>query len=255
MTMEVEIIPVLSDNYIYLFHDNKTQITVVVDPAEAAPVMQVLNKKGWPLTHIINTHHHWDHIGGNTELKKRYNCEIIGPASEIKRIPAMDHLLRDGDTLQLGRFKAKIFEVPGHTTGHIIYWFEEEDVLFSGDTLFSLGCGRLFEGTPEQMWSSLQKIRGLPEQTRVYCTHEYTLSNGAFALTLEPDNEELKEYLKRVNSLRQDNKPSLPSSIALEKQTNPFLRVDCLPFQKAGNFLGQDPVAIFTEIRKRKDQF
>lgn len=253
--LQVEIIPALSDNYNFLLTVEGSDAVAVVDPSEAAPIIVALERRGLRLTHILNTHHHRDHIGGNGELRAKYGAKIVGPQSETARIPDMDMLLGDGDDYEFGGRRAEILFVPGHTTGHIAYWFADDGALFCGDTLFSLGCGRLFEGTPAQMWKSLTRLRALPAQTRVYCAHEYTTSNGKFALTVEPDNAALNARMEEVARLRATNIPTIPSTIGLERATNPFLRADVPELQRAAGRLGEDPVAVFAAIRQAKDVF
>ena len=247
-------LPVLTDNYIYLINDPETRATAVVDPAEAAPVQRALAETGWQLTHILNTHHHPDHIGGNLELKAATHCTIVGPRADRARIPGIDIAVGDGDVYVFGAQPAQIFDIPGHTRGHIAYWFGGSNALFCGDTLFALGCGRLFEGTPHQMWTSLLKLRALPHETRVYCAHEYTQSNARFALTVEPENPALAERSRRIDVLRAEGRPTVPSTIGEEIATNPFLRADRPSLQAMAGAPG-DPVATFATIRRRKDAF
>jgi hydroxyacylglutathione hydrolase len=248
-------IPVLTDNYIYLVHDSISGETLAVDPALAQPVLDVLDKKAWRLTYILNTHHHWDHVGGNLELKQKTACKIIAAQSDWDRIPGIEIGVSEDDVILLGQHTARVISTPGHTKGHIVYHFAEERALFCGDTLFVMGCGRLFEGTPEQMWNSLQKLKALPPSTRIYCTHEYTQANGRFALNIEPDNSLLQQKMLEVQQLRAENKPTVPSTIEQEKATNPFFRADSTSVQKALGLEGQSPVRVFTELRKRKDSF
>lgn len=251
--LEIALIPALSDNYVYLAHDPASGATAVVDPAEAAPVLAALEQRGWTLTHILNTHHHADHIGGNEELKARFGVPIVGPRADAARIPGIDVEVGDGDTYDFAGHQARVFDTPGHTRGHIAFWFPDSEALFCGDTLFALGCGRLFEGTPQQMWDSLCKLRALPDATRVYCGHEYTQSNARFALTIEPDNEELRARAAAIDALRAKGEPTIPSTLGEEKRTNPFLRADVPEVQEAVGMAGADPAAVFGEIRKRKD--
>ena len=253
--LEIHQIAVLNDNYVYLAHDTETGSTAVVDPAVGGPVLDSLVAKGWTLTHILNTHHHNDHTGGNLELKQQTGCIIVGPKADAERIPGIDVEVSDGDTYQIGNATAKVFDVPGHTRGHIAYWFSESDALFSGDTLFSMGCGRLFEGTPAQMVNSLAKFMALPDQTQIFCAHEYTQANGRFAISIEPGNEALQSRMIEVNSLRIAGKPTVPSTIGVEKDTNPFLRSSSEELQKTLGLVGGDLVDVFAETRKLKDNF
>lgn len=253
--LEIIQLPVLTDNYIYLLHDTTSGKTAAVDPALTQPVLDELARQGWQLDFIFNTHHHGDHIGGNRELKQQTGCKIVGAKADSRRIPGIDLGLADGDYFELGEASFKILETPGHTVGHIVFYSAEENALFCGDTLFVMGCGRLFEGTAEQMWHSLQKLRDLPAETKVYCAHEYTLANGRFALTVEPDNTALKTRMIEVQRLRSENKPTVPSTIALERATNPFFRADELSVKASLNMENASDLAVFTEIRKRKDVF
>jgi len=244
----------LRDNYIYLLRDPETGATGVVDPAEPEPVERALSETGWRLTHILNTHHHADHTGANLALKAKWHCTIVGPRADHGRIPGIDIDVGEGDTYAFGSQVARVFDVPGHTRGHIAYWFEGSHALFCGDTLFALGCGRLFEGTPQQMWRSLSKLRALPPDTRVYCAHEYTQSNARFALTVEPGNTALVNRSHEIDKLRAAGRPTVPSLLGEERATNPFLRADEPALQTAMGAAG-DAVATFAEIRRRKDVF
>ena len=252
---EIEIVPALSDNYVYIAHDAAAGATAVVDPAEAPPVIAALERRGLQLTHILNTHHHFDHIGGNAELVARYGAPVIGPRADSARIPGLDVEVGDGDTYTVGTQTARVFDVPGHTSGHIAFWFEDSRALFCGDTLFALGCGRMFEGTPEQFWSSLGKLRALPDDTRVYCGHEYTQSNARFALSVDPDNEALRAASRRIDDLRSRGERTIPSELGEEKIANPFLRADDPAMQRLVGMEGRAPEAVFAEIRRRKDNF
>ncbi|MBN34921.1 MAG: hydroxyacylglutathione hydrolase [Rhodospirillaceae bacterium] len=253
--LEIHQIPVLSDNYVYLAHCPETGDTAVVDPAVTGPVMDTAKVKGWTITHILNTHHHDDHTGGNLEIKQATGCTIVGPKADQDRIPGIDVEVDEGDSYTLGNAEAKVFFVPGHTRGHIAFWFADSDALFCGDTMFAMGCGRLFEGTPAQMWTSLQKFMNLPGETRVYCAHEYTQANGRFALSVEPDNEELVRRMAEVDDKRANDIPTVPSTVADELATNPFLRPESPLLQKTVGMTGADPVAVFAETRARKDNF
>jgi hydroxyacylglutathione hydrolase len=248
-------LPVLNDNYIYLIHDPVSFETAAVDPAVAQPVLDALNQKGWRLTAVLNTHHHSDHVGGNLELKQKTGCTIIAPLSDQHRIPGLDLGVADGDVITLGKHPAKVISTPGHTSGHVVYHFANDNMLFCGDTLFVMGCGRLFEGTAEQMWHSLQKLKALPEPTQIYCAHEYTQTNGRFALTVEPDNQELQQRMGIVNQLRAEHLPTVPSTIEQELATNPFFREDSLALQETIKMAGKKPVEVFAEVRRLKDRF
>ena len=211
--MDIQLIPAFSDNYVYVFKDPASEAVGIVDPGEAGPVLKALNRLGWRPTHIFNTHHHADHIGGNAELKRQFGCTIVGPAADRNRIPDLDETVGEEDTYRFGSQEVRVFATPGHTSGHISLWFPEASALFSGDTLFALGCGRLFEGTPAQMWNSLLKLRALPAETKVYCGHEYTLSNARFAVTVDPDNPALKERAADIAVLRDSGKPTIPTTL------------------------------------------
>lgn len=254
-TLEIKQIPVLNDNYVYLAHCPATGATGVVDPAVSGPVFDALDETGWTLTHILNTHHHADHTGGNLEIKERTGCTIVGPRADRDRIPGIDVEVGDGDTVMLGEAEATVFDVPGHTRGHIAYWFAGSDALFCGDTLFVMGCGRLFEGTPAQMVNSLSKFKALPDATRVFCAHEYTQSNGRFALSVEPQNQALQDLMKQVDAARAKGIPTVPSTLAQERATNPFLRPDSADIQATLGMQGADVVDVFAEVRRRKDNF
>jgi hydroxyacylglutathione hydrolase len=253
--LEIKILPVLTDNYIYLVHDPVSLETAAIDPALAEPVLAALKEKGWQLTYILNTHHHSDHVGGNAQLKKLTNCKIIAAQTDWDRIPSIDEGVNEGDVVSLGQHKASVIATPGHTRAHIVYHFAEENILFCGDTLFVMGCGRLFEGTAEQLWHSLQKLKALPKETLVYCTHEYTQTNGRFALTVEPDNQRLQQRMIEVNLLRSNKQPTVPTSIAEELATNPFFREDSAGLQKNITVTSCNPVDIFAKVRQLKDSF
>jgi hydroxyacylglutathione hydrolase len=253
--MKIELVPCLKDNYAYLIHDPDANTTGIVDPSEAEPVLSALKRTGLKLTHILNTHHHFDHTGGNLPLKEKTGAIIVGPKADKDRIPGIDVALGEGETYKFGTRTARVFDIPAHTRGHIAFWFEADKAVFTGDTMFAMGCGRLFEGTPEQMWKSLSKLAALPEDTRVYCGHEYTESNGRFALTVEPDNADLIARMREVREKRAKEEPTIPSTIGLEKKTNPFVRATSPALQKTLGMAGADPVAVLAETRKRKDSF
>lgn len=255
MALQVYQFPCRSDNYGFLAHDPNLNVTASIDTPEEGPINTALEENGWRLTHILNTHHHGDHTGANIALKERWGCTIVGAANDAERIPGIDVRMADGDKYQFGSLIADVFEVPGHTTGHIAYYFSSEDIAFVGDTLFALGCGRLFEGTPEMMWNSLQKLMALPDETIVYCAHEYTQSNAQFALSVEPGNAELVARSREIDALRAEGKPTVPTTIGLERATNPFLRPMSENLQETVGLSGADLVSVFTETRLRKDNF
>lgn len=253
--LQIHSLLVLEDNYIWLLHDPETGSTAAVDPAEAEPVLEALDDKGWNLTHILNTHHHWDHVGGNLVLKRQTGCQVYGAERDRDQIPGLDVALKEGDAVALGSIRAEVLAVPGHTQGHIAYWFAEEKALFCGDTLFAMGCGRLLGGTAEQMWASLDRLRRLPADTRVYCAHEYTQNNGRFALTVEPGNPALVRRMERVDAARRENLPTVPSILAEETATNPFLRPESPEIRAKLGLESAELVAVFAEVRRRKDVF
>lgn len=257
--MQVYRISALSDNYIFLLHEPKHNIAAVVDPAQAKPVLQHLNSLDAELVTIFNTHHHWDHVGGNRELIERYpQVRVYGGIEDRGRIPGQQVFLQEGDTVEFGDRTAEVLFVPGHTRGHIAYYFPpvcKDDVgeLFCGDTLFAGGCGRLFEGTPTQMVNSLSKLRALPDNTRLWCAHEYTLNNLKFARTVDPDNPDLQSRYTEVEAARHRLEATVPSLLGVEKRTNPFLRWEQPTLQAAVN--STKPLQTFARLRGMKDQF
>jgi hydroxyacylglutathione hydrolase len=224
MSIEVIRIPVLSDNYVWMVRDSESGEVMVVDPAVAEPVLAAAAERGWMITQIWNTHWHPDHTGGNEAIKAATGCTITGPEAEAERIPTLDVQVRGGDVVALGTTQARVMDVPAHTAGHIAFHFADEAVVFVGDTLFAMGCGRLFEGTAEQMFANMRALEALPDETMVYCAHEYTLSNGRYAVVAEPENEALAARMAEVIAMRERGEPTVPTTIALEKATNPFMR-------------------------------
>jgi hydroxyacylglutathione hydrolase len=224
MPLEIIRIPVLSDNYVWLVHEPDSGETMVVDPAVAEPVLAEAEAREWQITQIWNTHWHPDHTGGNAAIKEATGCTITGPAAEKERIPTLDRLIAEGDVVKLGAVEAQVIDVPAHTAGHIAYHFLTEQAAFVGDTLFAMGCGRLFEGTAAQMYSNMRKLEALGDDTSIYCAHEYTLSNGRFALTVEPDNAALAQRMAQVTAMREAGEATVPTTIAHERATNPFMR-------------------------------
>lgn len=222
--LEIVRIPVLSDNYVWLVHEPQSGATMVVDPAVADPVLEAAAARGWTISDIWNTHWHPDHTGGNAAIKDATGCTITGPAAEFARIPTLERQVKGGDTVRLGSVEAAVWDVPAHTAGHIAYHFADDAAIFVGDTMFAMGCGRLFEGTAEQMFANMQQLGTLDDATRVYCAHEYTLSNARFAVTVEPENEALAARLAAVESARAAGEATVPTTIGAERATNPFLR-------------------------------
>lgn len=253
--LEIARIPVLNDNYVWLAHEPSQNLTAVVDPAVADAPLAEAEKRGWTITHILNTHHHGDHVGGNKEIKAKTGCTIVGPRADRDRIPGIEVEVGDGDFYDFGGARAEVFDVPGHTRGHIAYWFADSDALFCGDTIFLLGCGRLFEGTPAQMWDSLGKLRVLPDSAQVYCAHEYTQANARFAETVDPHNDDLKVWITEIDRKRAAGEPTVPSDLGTEKKTNPFLRADAKSVAAAVGLEGGSAVDVFAEVRQRKDNF
>ena len=249
--IEIEIVPCLSDNYAYLVKTG--DVCAVVDPSEPEPVRAALARRGWKLTHILNTHHHLDHTGGNLALKAETGAVVVGPGKDAGRIPGIDSGVEEGSDWELGGHKVQVLEVPAHTRGAITFVIDGN--AFTGDTLFTLGCGRLFEGDAAMMWQSLSKLMKLPDDTKIWCGHEYTQSNGRFALSIEPGNQTLKARMDEVNALRAAGKPTVPATLGLEKQTNPFLRPDSAEIRKSLGTQQEDTVAVFGEIRERKNNF
>ena len=254
-TLEVQQIPCLSDNYGYLVHDTVSGLTATIDTPDTGPILQALETKGWRLDFIFNTHHHDDHAGGNLALKEKTGCEIIGPRADAGRIPGIDRQVGEGDSVTLGEWQFTVHDTPGHTRGHIVYHCQQAGVAFVGDTLFALGCGRLFEGTPAQMWDSLQKILSWPDQTLIYCAHEYTQANARFALSVEPGNTDLVARDVQISAARERGEPTVPTTLALERKTNPFLRPHSSNLQRTVGLVGASDVEVFARTRELKDSF
>jgi hydroxyacylglutathione hydrolase len=245
----------LQDNFGVLLHDPQSGATAAIDAPEAAPVEAALRATGWRLTDILVTHHHNDHTAGIAELKERHRCRVVAPRGEADRIPLVDETVQEGDTATVGSLKGRVLETPGHTNGHISYWFGADKLAFVGDTLFSIGCGRIIEGNAAMMWNSLLKLRALPDDTQVFCGHEYTASNIAYARTVEPDNAALRARAEEVAALRADKKATLPTTIGAEKQANPFLRADISAVAAAIGLAGKPAAEVFAKIRAGKDTF
>jgi len=253
--MDLDIIPCLNDNYSYLIKDNKTNTVAIIDPSEFSSCDKKIEQKYKKLDFILNTHHHFDHVGGNEELKKKYGSKILGFEKDKKRIPSINVLLKDGQKFKIGNLNFQTIFIPGHTLGHIAFYLEKEKVVFTGDTLFSLGCGRIFEGTCQQMFSSLNKIKNLPRDTKIYCGHEYTKNNLEFCLKYNPNNNYLKDREKIIETKLKAGEPTIPSTIKDEIQTNIFLRYDDLDVKNALSLKNASDLEIFTKLRDLKDNF
>jgi hydroxyacylglutathione hydrolase len=254
MAAEIRLFPCLTDNFGYLIHDPATGATASIDAPEAAPIVKALEREGWTLTDILVTHHHGDHVGGIGELKQKYNCRVVAPYDKSAKIADVDIRVKEGDTVGIGELTARVLETPGHTLDHISYVFDSEKALFAADTLFSIGCGRVFEGTFPMMWDSLLKLRALPDDFNLYCGHEYTAANVKFALTVEPDNAALKARAAEVTRLRADNKPTIPVTLADEKKANVFLRADEPSVAAGVRMKGRSAAEVFGELRERKNK-
>ena len=253
--LKINIIPCLEDNYSYIIHDTSSDIVGVIDPSEFKPIDNFIKKKFNKINFILNTHHHFDHTGGNLDLKKKYNCKIIGSANDEKRIPGIDIKLQNDDIFKFGNIEFKIILVPGHTNGHVCFYSDKEKIIFTGDALFSLGCGRVFEGTYQQMLESLNKIKNLPKQTSIYCGHEYTKKNLDFCLEVELNNPFLKEKKKWINLKIGKKEPTIPVTIEEELNTNIFLRCDVPSVKKSLGMENSSGVEIFKKLRDLKDSF
>ena len=253
--LQIELVPMLRDNYAYLIHDRASGATAILDPSEAAPGLKAAASRGWKLSHVLDTHHHNDHCGGNLGIKQATGAKVVGPAYDRERIPGIDQPVDEASGFDFAGHHADVLFIPGHTKGHIAFHFPDSHAVFCGDTLFSIGCGRMFEGTPEVMWPSLLKLRALPDATRIYCGHEYTEANIRFALSADPDNAALQAKAVQVKAARAAGKPTIPASLGDEKRTNPFLRADAPELM--ARFGGEDRPAyeIFGALRAAKDRF
>jgi hydroxyacylglutathione hydrolase len=254
MSAQARLFLCLKDNYGVLLHDPGSGATAAIDAPEAAPIEAALRSTGWRLSDILVTHHHADHTGGIAELKARHRCRVVAPHGEAARIPLVDATVRENDKVRVGALEANVLETPGHTAGHISYVFPADKLAFVGDTLFSIGCGRVIEGTPEMMWQSLLKLRALPDDMRIYCGHEYTGANIRFAKTIEPENAALRAREAEVDKLLAARKPTIPSTLAEEKAANPFLRADMPEVAKSVGLTGSPAWKVFAEIRERKNR-
>jgi hydroxyacylglutathione hydrolase len=255
MPAETHLFPCLNDNYGVLLHDPSTGTTASIDAPEAGPVDAALAERGWRLTDILVTHHHADHTQGIEELKKKHLCRVVAPRKEASKIANIDVTVREGDVVQVGSLVGRVLETPGHTAGHISYWFKSDKLAFVGDTLFSVGCGRILEGNAEMMWQSLLKIRNLPADTQIFCGHEYTAANVHFALTIEPKNMALRNRAEEVVRLIEQKRPTIPTTIQQEKSFNPFLRADLHSVAAGVGMEDSNAASVFATIRARKDKF
>ncbi len=253
--MRVEIIPCLQDNYSYLIIDEKTSLACVVDPGESEPIISFVENNNINLKFILNTHHHYDHIGGNKDIKKKYNTKVVGFLGDKKRIPELDIFLKDKEIWKYENFEAKIYHIPGHTSGHICFNFFHEKLLFTGDTLFSLGCGRIFEGTYEEMFNSLNLIKSFPKETKIFCGHEYTDKNSEFCLVYDSDNEKLKSKINENKLKLKDGLPTIPTTLEEELDMNIFLRSDKKNIQRNINLNNPTALKTFSKLRDLKDNF
>jgi hydroxyacylglutathione hydrolase len=254
MAADIRVFTCLTDNFGYLVHDSASGATASIDAPEAAPIIKELEREGWKLTDILITHHHGDHVGGVAELKQRYGCRVVAPHDKTSKICNVDLRVANADVVKVGNLLARVLETPGHTLDHISYVFDNDKALFAADTLFSIGCGRVFEGNHPMMWDSLLKLRALPDDFRLYCGHEYTASNVRFALSIDPDNATLKARADEVARLRADNKPTIPALLGEEKKANVFLRADDPIVVARLHMKGADASAVFGELRERKNK-
>jgi hydroxyacylglutathione hydrolase len=244
-----------SDNFGVLLHDPETGATAAIDAPEAAPIEAALHATGWKLTDILVTHHHADHTDGIMALKEKYKCRVVAPAGEAAKIPGVDETVREGDKVKVGKLTGSVIETPGHTLGHIVYWFHADNIVFAADTLFSVGCGRVIEGTMDQMWASMLKMRNLPDETKIFCGHEYTLANIKFALSVDKDNPALQARAVEAEKQIAAGEPTIPTTIGEEKKTNPFLRAGDAGLAAGLGMAGKPANEVFAEIRERKNRF
>jgi hydroxyacylglutathione hydrolase len=254
MAAEIRLFPCLSDNFGYLIHDPASKAVASIDAPEAVPIIKALEREGWTLTDILVTHHHGDHVGGIAELKQKYNCRVVAPHDKTTKIPLVDARVSQGDIVKVGNLLARVLETPGHTLDHVSYVFDDDKALFAADTLFSIGCGRVFEGTYPMMWDSLLKLRALPDDFRLYCGHEYTAANVKFALTVEPNNPDLKARAAEATQLRAAGRPTIPTLLGDEKKANVFLRADEPSVAASVHLKGASAAEVFGELRERKNK-
>ena len=255
MTLDILTIPCLSDNYAYLAHDSATAETALIDAPEAGPILAALDESGWTLSHVLITHHHADHVDGLSSILARHPATVIGAKADEHRLPDLDVSVTEGDTLTIGGETAHVIDVSGHTVGHIAFHFPQSGVVFTADSLMALGCGRVFEGTMEQMWKSLSKLAALPPETKIYSGHEYTAANARFALSIDPQNSDLISRSKAVDAARTENRPTVPSTLSEELATNPFLRASEPGLKAELGMSSASDAEVFAEIRTRKDNF
>lgn len=255
MALIVDVFPARSDNFGYLVHDEASGRTAAIDAPETGPIREALTRRGWTLSDIFITHHHIDHVEAIAELKAAFGTRVVGPRDEASKIDGLDELVGDGDTIELGESRFAVIATPGHTLGHIVFYNADGGHLFSADALFSLGVGRMFEGTPGPMWEGIKRLRDLPDETLVYCGHEYTQSNARFALSIDPDNVALQARAREVDALRAEGKATIPFQLGEDKQANPFLRADAPELARYYGLEGADPAEVFAAIRKGKDNF
>ncbi|HZR90765.1 MAG TPA: hydroxyacylglutathione hydrolase [Bradyrhizobium sp.] len=254
MAADIRVFTCLSDNFGYLIHDGETGATASIDAPEAGPIIKALEAEGWKLTDVLITHHHGDHVGGVAELKQRYGCRVVAPHDRTAKIANVDLRVGNADVVKIGKLLGRVVETPGHTLDHISYVFDNDKAVFAADTLFSIGCGRVFEGNAPMMWDSLLKLRALPDDFRLYCGHEYTASNVKFALSVDPDNAALKARAEEVARLRADNKPTIPVLLGDEKKANVFLRADDPQVAARLHMKGASAAEVFGELRERKNK-